>query len=225
MKLPFTSEEFLNVFAEYNRTVFPMQVVLFLLALAAIYVLFKKASWADMAITSILAFFWIWMGLVYHILFFSSINKAAYLFGTFFIVEGALFLWNGVYRKKLSFHFKWNVNGIAGAVLMVFALLLYPVLGYGLGHVYPTDPTFGLPCPTTIFTFGIFLLAKKKLPFTIFIIPFVWALIGFSAAFSLGIIQDVSLLISALTTLGLLLKERKNGTLKISNNYESNGSQ
>ncbi len=105
MKLPFTSEEFLNVFADYNQTVFPMQVVLFLLALAAIYMLFKKAIWADMAITSILAFFWIWMGLVYHILFFSSINKAAYLFGTLFIVEGGLFLWNGVYRKKLSFHF------------------------------------------------------------------------------------------------------------------------
>ncbi len=214
MKLPFTSEEFLKVFADYNQSVFPMQIFLFLLALVAIYLSLKKKRWSDKGIVSILSFLWIWMGIVYHILFFSSINKAAYFFGTIFIVEGGLFLWNGVYRNKLSFHLTKNVNGIAGMVLIVFALLMYPVLSYWLGHVYPTNPTFGLPCPTTIFTFGIFLLAKKKLPFILFTIPFIWAFIGFSAAFSLGIMEDISLLISALTTLGLLLKGRKKLTLK-----------
>lgn len=32
-------------------------------------------------------------------------------------------------------------------------------LSMRLGDGYPLSPTFGLPCPTTIFTFGIFLLA------------------------------------------------------------------
>jgi hypothetical protein len=40
----------------------------------------------------ILAAFWLWMGTVYHIGYFSVINKAAYLFGSLFIFE-SIDLW------------------------------------------------------------------------------------------------------------------------------------
>ncbi|WP_414541485.1 DUF6064 family protein [Nostoc sp. CCY0012] len=29
---------------------------------------------------------------------------------------------------------------------------MYPLIGYALGRIFPTSPTFGVPCPTTIFT-------------------------------------------------------------------------
>ena len=49
-----------------------------------------------------MAALWIWMGVAYHMLFFSQINKAAYLFGALFILEGILLL-NYALRKRLNF--------------------------------------------------------------------------------------------------------------------------
>jgi hypothetical protein len=205
MKLPFTTEEFLKVFETYNQAVFPMQLILYLLALLIIYLCIKKKSWSDKTISAMLSFLWLWMGMVYHIIFFTAINKVAYFFGTLFILQGGLFLWKGVFQNKLKFNFTKNMYGLVGIVLMVFALIIYPIIGYAFGHVYPVSPTFGLPCPTTLFTFGMLLLLNGKYPKLILIIPFIWAIIGFSAALSLGIKEDISLLISAIIVLGLLI--------------------
>ena len=159
---------------------------------------------------AILSFFWIWMGIIYHIINFSAINKAAYIFGAAFIFQGILFLYMGFFRQKITFRFYFDIYGITGGVLILFALILYPVLGYFQGHIYPSSPTFGLPCPTTIFTFGLLLWTDRKFPIALIIIPFIWSIIGLSAAFSLGIKEDISLLITTFfaTTL-LILKNRK----------------
>ena len=106
---------------------------------------------------AILSFFWIWMGIIYHIINFSAINKAAYIFGAAFIFQGILFLYMGFFRQKITFRFYFDIYGITGGFLILFALILYPVLGYFQGHIYPSSPTFGLPCPTIIFTFGLLL--------------------------------------------------------------------
>ncbi len=124
----------------------------------------------------------------------------AYIFGALFILQGELFMWKGVIQNQLSFQFLKTKKGIAGAVLLLFALLIYPLIGYSLGRVYPASPTFGLPCPTTIFSFGILLFIKGRCPVIILVIPFLWSIIGFTAAISLGITEDSSLLISAIVT-------------------------
>src|SRR6478735_636787 len=49
----------------------------------------------------------------------------------------------------------------------------------------PAVPTFGLPCPTTIFTIGVLLFAKAPVPRSAFIVPVLWALVGSTAAFTL----------------------------------------
>jgi hypothetical protein len=77
------------------------------------------------------------------------------------------------------------------------------VLGQALGHVYPASPTFGLPCPTTIFTFGIFLLADRRLSVWAVVIPALWSAIGFAAAVSLSMTEDYGLLVAGL--LGTLM--------------------
>lgn len=210
MKTPFTVEQFLEVFRNYNNTVFPMQIVFYLSSFVAIYLSFKPASKSDKTISGVLAFLWIWMGVVYHLIFFTTINKAAYLFGAIFILQGILFLTLGVLKNALSFGFRSDTYGIMGIVLILFALIVYPVLAYSFGHIYPNSPTFGLPCPTTIFTFGLLLLSDKKCPVAILIIPFIWSLIGFTAAFNFGILEDTGLLISGLLTLlMLLIRNRK----------------
>ena len=62
--------------------------------------------------------------------FFTAINQAAYLFGAFFIIQNILFLIFGVFQKRLSFHFRSDKYGITGMSLIIFALIIYPLLGY-----------------------------------------------------------------------------------------------
>ena len=205
MKPPFTLEQFLEVFKNYNQAVFPMQFILYLISAVAIYLVIKSNLKSDIIISITLSLLWLWMGIVYHIIFFTSINKAAYLFGGLFIIQGILFLLFGVFQNKLSFNFKKDKYGITGISLIVFALILYPILGYFFGHIYPSSPTFGLPCPTTIFTFGLVLMNIKKCPITILIIPFVWSVIGFIAAFQFGIFEDISLIVASIITACLLI--------------------
>jgi Family of unknown function (DUF6064) len=53
-------------------------------------------------------------------------------------------------------------------------------------------PTFGLPCPTTIFTAGLLLLATRHSR-VLAIVPIVWSVIGGSPAFLLGVSADYAL--------------------------------
>jgi hypothetical protein len=175
-----------------------------MLSLAVIWLTIYPISKSDKIISSILAFLWLWMGIVYHLIFFSKINKAAYLFGFVFILQGIIFLYFGVFQNKLCFQFRSARYGLTGIFLVIFALIGYPFLGYFLGHHYPSSPTFGLPCPTTIFSFGILLLTNKKFPILILAIPFLWSIVGFLAAINFGMIEDSGLLISALLSTVLL---------------------
>ena len=205
MNLPFTPDQFLSVFVLYNLTVWPAQIFLNLLALTAIAFVIRPFSSSSRVIGGILAFLWLWTGLAYHIAFFSDINPAAKLFGAFNVLQGMVFLMYGVVRDKLCFGFRPDVRGIVGALLILYALVIYPVLGHSFGHAYPRSPTFGLPCPTTIFTFGILLWTVGKVPKTILVIPFLWSLIGFSAALTMGIHEDVGLLVSGVFGTALVI--------------------
>jgi hypothetical protein len=204
MNLPFTPEQFFNVFTQYNLAVWPMQVVIYAWAIAALYFALKETNYSARAISTVLAFLWLWIGLVYHLIYFSSINPAAYLVGGLFILQGILFFISGVWWNKISFKPHLNLYSIIGSVFILYGLLIYPVLGYFLGHVYPQAPTFGLPCPTTIFTFGLLLWTDRKVSQYLLIIPLFWSLLGFSAAVQLGVLEDWMLLITGLAATAMI---------------------
>ena len=209
MKLPFTTEQFLDVFRQYNIAVWPMQVFFIVLALIAVSFSIRSKIYSNKIIVAILAFFWLWMGIIYHLVYFSRINKVAIVFGALFIIQAIIFLYFGLIKNKLQFRLKTDTYGIMGIILIVFALLIYPLLGYSLGHTYPSSPTFGLPCPTTIFTFGILLFSVSRLSPWVIVIPFLWSLVGFSAAVSLGIKEDTGLLVAGLLSIALMLYKNK----------------
>ncbi len=203
MSLPFTVEQFMAIFEKYNIAVWPMQIILVLIALSALFLSLRKFSYSDRFIGAILGFFWLWVGIVYHLAYFASINKVAYLFGALYIIQGLIFIFMGGIKSKLSFKLQPNSYGIIGSLFVLYALIIYPILGYFLGHVYPKSPTFGLPCPTTIFTFGLLLWTDKIVPKYVLVIPLIWSMIGFGAALSLGVKEDYGLLIAGV--LGFIL--------------------
>jgi hypothetical protein len=210
MKLPFTSEQFLRVFRDYNQSIFPLQILFYILAFAVLLLCMGQQRYTGKIVNGILAFFWLWMGIVYHLLFFASINKAAYLFGAASIIQGILFIYYGIATGRVSYKPTTGVPGFMGLFFILFALLIYPLLGIWFGHVYPASATFGVPCPTTIFTFGILLWNDTKIPKTILVIPFLWSFVGFSAAASLGMKEDISLIISSVVTVIILARKHKN---------------
>lgn len=187
-----------------------MQTAFYLLALTVILLSIKRIVRADKIINVILSFFWLWMGIVYHLRYFAQVNKAAYLFGGFFILQGLLFFYQGVLKNKWSYKFRFDKFGWVGALLITFALLIYPFLGYTFGHIYPASPTFGLPCPTTIFTFGILMWVDKRTSLSILIIPFIWSIISFFAALQLGIREDTGLPIAGVLGITMIALKNRN---------------
>jgi hypothetical protein len=208
ISLPFSPEQFFAVFTRYNETVWPMPIALNSAALLSIALLFVPGAWPSFVITLILALLWAWMAIAYHIAFFTSINPAAWLLGMGFLLGSLAFAWHGIARPDLSFRFVRGARGISGAALIVFALVLYPVIGYFLGHRYPAAPTFGLPCPTTIFTLGLLLFAASPLPKAVLLVPLLWAAVGALAAFQLGVYEDLALIIAGVVTIVVMLVQR-----------------
>lgn len=200
MKMPFTPEQFFAVFAQYNLAVWPMQLLFYALALTVLVLAIKETRYSNRAVSAILACLWLWMGLVYHLRYFSSINPAAYVFGGLFILQAGFFFWVGALTQKLWFRFHPNSYAIVGALFILYGLVIYPILGHLSGHRYPFAPTFGLPCPTTIFTLGLLLWTDRKIPKFLLVIPVMWAMMGFLATFQLNVWEDVVLLVAGLGT-------------------------
>lgn len=199
--LPFNADQFLGVLVQYNQSVWPMQLVLNGVALACAGLLFFGRPWANRMIAFLLTGLWLWMALAYHFSFFARINPAAWWFGVLFLLGGGAFDWFGVTEDKLRFHVSRHAWKLTGAGLIIFAIALYPLLGHALGRRYPATPTFGLPCPTTIFTIGVLLFAEAPVPRSVFLVPLVWCAIGSFAALWLGVLEDLSLIIAGLVGL------------------------
>ena len=210
--IPFTIEQFFQIFENYNQAIYPIQFALILVAVTVIVLAASRKPSRNKIISGLLGLLWLWTGIVYHLIFFTAISPPAYLFGTLFIFQGLLFLYEGVARNRLSFYPSRRFDGILGAVFIAYALIVYPLIGYGLGRIFPSSPTFGTPCPTTIFTFGLLLWIDRKISLSLLIIPVLWSLVGTSAALSFGIKEDFGLLVAA--TIGTVAIVQRNLTLK-----------
>jgi hypothetical protein len=209
MELPFTRAQFLNVFAEYNQSIWPLQLFAAALGLLALALLFSRKRWADRGIAGVLALLWAFMGIGYHWSFFSSVNPAAYLFGGLFLVAASIFLVEGVVRNRIRFEIAKGVRGWLAFVLFAYALAVYPILGLAKTHPYPETPLFGVaPCPTTIFTLGLLLLAAHPRPLLLGAVPLIWSVIGASAALLLHVPQDLGLLVAGLGWIAAWIRQR-----------------
>ena len=191
MQLPFSREEFFDLFAAYNGALWPAVVLLWVAsALAGVWLLSSRRS-HDRWISGLLAVHWAWSAVAYHGVFFTRINPAAWLFAAMFLLQAALILWFGVIRAQLSFESRRTAWTPIGFALVAYALLYPAINAVEHGSVLKI-PTFGLPCPTTIFTAGLLLLTTSRSR-TLAIVPIIWSAIGGSAAFLLGVSADYML--------------------------------
>lgn len=205
MELPFTRAAFFEAMAAYNDATWPAQFALELAALAVLWLALRRPRQAGRAVAGMLAGLWAWMAVAYHWLFFTAINPAAWLFGAVFMAGAAALLWSGLVKRGLSFGHCPRARRAAGWALVLFALVAYPLVGWLAGHRYPAFPTFGLPCPTTIFTIGVLLWAEPSGSRWLHVVPLAWTAVGSTAAFLLGVYGDLGLVVAGLASAWALL--------------------
>ena len=205
MQPPFDVRQFFEVFERYNTAVWPAQIALTVAALVAVALAVRPRSGSDRLISVILGGMWLWMGVVYHLVFFRPINPAAGAFGALFALEGVLLILLGGWLGRLRFAWTPTIPGAVGAALVGYALVVYPILGYALGHRYPATPTFGLPCPTAILTLGLLAWVAPPWHWGILLIPLAWSGVGALAAMQLGVWEDLGLVVAGALTLALSL--------------------
>ena len=84
------------------------------------------------------------------------------------------------------------------------ALLGYPVWSARAGCRYAVAPTFGLPCPTTIFTIGLLCVVEPPMPCSPLATPVRGCAVGSQAAFLLGLQPEFGLIAAGLLGIALL---------------------
>lgn len=207
--LPFSQEQFISVFVAYNQAIWPTQIVAYALGAFAVFAVLRPRPWSGRLVAAILAVMWLWTGIAYHWMHFFEINKAAALFGAAFAIEAGLLSYHGLLNDGFQFERQDRTAGAVGFGLILYAMILYPLLGALNGHVYPAAPIFGVtPCPTTIFTFGILVLTLPTVPWWLLVVPLLWAVVGGSAAVLLGVPEDWMLLAAGVLAAGLLARRR-----------------
>jgi hypothetical protein len=198
-------ENFLHYASRYNQDLYPAQYLMLGLGIIAILLAFFRTNRSSRSISAILAFFYGWVGIQFYLVFFKEFMPVPMVFGSLFIAQALIFIFEGSVRNRISFEVKANIYGLTGALLIFYAIFGYQALEYILGRGYPEILSFGMfPCPTVIFSLGILLWTKKKFPGYILIFPIINALSGFIPVFMIGIIEDIGLIISGLLTLSLL---------------------
>jgi hypothetical protein len=202
MRLPFSLDQFLGVFRAYHDAIGLTPFLLVGLGVALIGLAHSQVPWRDRAITAGLGALWAWAGVVYHGLFFSSVNPAASFFGVLFVTEGVV-LFTAAARDAIRFT---PVRHGIGWVVLAYALVFYPLIGNAMGHGYPNGPSFGAPCPVTLFTLGMMLWTRERPPLTVLAIPLLWVAIGTVAALQLGMVEDFGLAVAGVLVVTELMR-------------------
>ena len=209
--LSFSIEEFLLVLESYNLAIWPFQIFAYILVFMALFFSFKPTNYSPKIVLAILSFFWLFPGIVFCFLYWAPSHLFGYIFGIFCVLQGIMFLYS-IIKSDITIGSQDITYTLIGILFVLYAIIGYQIFGYYLGHIYPKFFAVGLvPCPTTIFTFGIFLIINKKIPIKYYVIPLMVSLGGFLAAYK-GIYEDIGLIIAGI--LGTILIIQRDAQVK-----------
>jgi len=207
----FSTEEFLLVLENYNLTIWPIQIFAYVLVALALFLLFKQTKYSTKIVLAVLSLFWLFNGIVFCFIYWSPSHLFGYIFGILCVIQGFLLLYS-IKKSDMVIGSPDKTYTLIGLLFVFYAFIGYQIIGYFLGHIYPKFFPAGLvPCPTTIFTFGIFLIIHNKTPLQYYIIPLIISLGGFLAAYN-GIYEDIGLIIAGV--LGTILIIGRNARFK-----------
>lgn len=206
-----TGEQLLDAFAAYNQQIWPMHIIAYVMGVIAVFLALKKSLWASRVNFGVLAFFWLWVALLFWLPSAGQGFTIGYAFMALFLIEAVLFLIQAV-KPGITFGTHNKVQTVAGLTMIFYTIVGYPLIGILVGHNYPQTAFIGLfPCPLTLFTFGLLLLTSSTVPIYLFIVPLFWGLSG-ALWIYIGMWEDVGMVLGSIIAFVLIL--RRNRQLK-----------
>jgi len=209
----FTMQEFLTMIADNNARFWPVALIAYGLGIAAVVLVLRKATFASTFATGVLALLWLWTGVIFNGFVFSGLWQGALVVAALFVIQAILLAMTGVLKNRLRFNVTADVAGVVGGLAILYALVGYPAVGVLMGRGYQELLLVGLAgCPTVTFTLGWLLWSRRPLPKAVLVIPVLYALAMGGTAASLGIVEDIGLVVTAVVAAGLLLlRDRRVG--------------
>jgi hypothetical protein len=182
--LLFSSRTYYRLFELYNLEWWPLQVGALALGVAAAALWRRVGAGAGRALGVILALCWLWVAWAFHWQRYASINLAAGYFAWAFALEALLLLGWGV---RLAPAPASRLQQRVGLFLVLFALLVFPMIGPLLGRSWVQAEVFGMaPDPTALATLGLLLVAGVRPAWWLFPIPVAWCLVSGATLWALA---------------------------------------
>lgn len=195
----------LDYFESYNKKIFPLQVVMAVLAIGLISLLFLLPGiTTTILVNAFLGITFGWIGVAFLFLMGDMRQRipfASYATAATYLPLAVIFIIN-IFSKQAAYKIPqagWRLD--VSLFTMFWGIFLYPLSGNLIGHQYPRLPLFGaMPCPTNIFAIGVLtIFASNPLEITALFILSSMAVVGAVKAAILGydgerICEDFALL-------------------------------
>jgi hypothetical protein len=145
-----------------------------------------------MSVLTLTIFQWAWVGIVFHLMFFTRINPAAWAFGILFVAHAALLASYAFRKDRIILEWNGTIEHVLALCLMAYALF-YPALSLFSAGLSLAAPLFLVPCPLLVFETGLLMTVRPPAPRTLSVVPVIWSVIGGSAAVLFGVLPDLIL--------------------------------
>lgn len=199
--------------ADYNNTIWPAQIITYLLALFLLFTSVKSRKITNTLNTVIIALLWVWNGAVAQLMFFGDFQRQYYIWGILWLIQAILFIYFGIFKDHYEYKIKNDKYSYFGIAFIIYALVVYPFIGYLSGHGYPQTPVFGVvPCPVVVFTFGALLFVDRRIHLPVFIFPLIWAILSLYPIIMMGIFADVGVILAGIIGFVLVVIRNKKYT-------------
>jgi hypothetical protein len=205
-------DEFWKIMGEYGSQIWPIQIIVYILAILLVVWLFLKPGKLQSLFTKLfLSITFAWNGVMFYIILAKGMagnSRGNYFFGSLFILVSALFIID-LFIQKMSFSPPKGQWQKYIPVLLIILTFCYPVFGILAGHSFTSLIVPGtFPCPTTALALLLLTLALPRVDKVIYILLLFFA-IPFTPFFQIakyGVLEDTILFTTGIYGLVLLVK-------------------
>jgi hypothetical protein len=207
--LLFSPRTYYRMFELYHQQIWPIQIVAIGSVVAIPVLLRRDADWARRTIAGLLAAWWLWVGIAFHLARYATINWAARYFAALFVVQAVLLVWQGVVRGRLCMVVSRDRAGWMAVGLLAVTVILEPVASRLAGRTWPQAELVGLtPDPTAIATLALLALVTPRSPRSLLVIPVLWCAIGAATLWALDSAEAWIVILAGISGIALAIRQR-----------------
>lgn len=177
-----STEVFWTRVGTYNETTWPITMAMTIVAaLLTFRVFLRPGARTDLWMKVFLSIAFSWNGVVFFLVFLKN-PISTFAGAPLFVLISLLFAVD-ISTKKTHFQPPEAMWKKGVTIFWILLVLLYPVIGWLLGHVYPRMLLPMFPCPLTVYAIALVAAAAPNVDKKVFALLLPWALMGLPKCF------------------------------------------